>query len=69
MGMCEISVLLTIYRRSAKCLITKPSSYRTFQLGYKNQSVYGVSGTNRCCFSDRYKTYQYSIGRAYNSWM
>jgi hypothetical protein len=27
----------------------------TFQLGYKNQSVYGVSGTSRCLFSDKYK--------------
>jgi len=25
-------------------------------LGYKNQSVYAVSGTSRCLFSDKYKT-------------
>jgi len=33
-------------------------SYRavnTFLLGYKNQSVYAVSGTSRCLFSDKYK--------------
>jgi len=27
----------------------------TFQLGYKNQSVYGVIGTSRCLVSDKYK--------------
>jgi hypothetical protein len=27
----------------------------TFHLGYKNLSVYGVSGTSRCLFSDKYK--------------
>ena len=37
-----------------------PSPYRavnTFHLGYKNQSVYAVSGTSRCLFSDKYKTW------------
>ena len=29
---------------------------KTFQLGYKNQSVYAVSGTSRCLFWDAYKT-------------
>ena len=24
--------------------------YKTFHLGYKNQSVYAVSGTSRCLF-------------------
>ena len=28
-------------------------------LGYKNQSVYAVSGTSRCLFSDKYKTHKY----------
>jgi len=27
--------------------------------GYKNQSVYAVSGTSRCLFSDKYKTHKY----------
>ena len=51
---------------------TASSSYRavnTFHLGYKNQSVYAVSDTSRCLFSDKYKTYKYSVGRAYSCWM
>ena len=30
----------------------------TFHLGCKNQSVYAVSGTSRCLFSDKYKTHK-----------
>jgi hypothetical protein len=37
-----------------------------FYLGYKNQSVYAVSGTSRCLFPDKYKTHKCSVGRAYS---
>jgi hypothetical protein len=36
-----------------RLLYLRPSSYRavnTFQLGYKNQSIYDGSGTSRCLF-------------------
>ena len=36
----------------------------TFHLGYKNQSVYAVSGTSRCFSSDKYKIHKYGVGRA-----
>ena len=48
-------------------LYLKPSPYRavnTFYLGYKNQSVYAVSGTSRCLFSDKHKTHKYSVGQS-----
>ena len=52
------------------CLWVKPESpYRavnTFHMGYKNQSVYAVSGTSRFLFSEKYKTHKYSVGRAYS---
>jgi len=33
---------------------------------YIYQSVYAVSGTSRCFFSDKYKTHTYSVDRMYN---
>jgi len=47
-------------------LYLKAQPYRavnTFHLGYKNQSVYDVSGTSRCLFTDKYITLKYSVGR------
>ena len=41
-------------------------SVNTFQLCYKNQSVYAVSCTSRCLSSDKYKTHEYSVGRTYS---
>jgi len=49
----------------ANCFIYRPSPYsavNTFHLSYKNQSDYGVSGTSRCFFSDKYKTYWDGVG-------
>jgi hypothetical protein len=45
------SFTLTFKRRSADRFIYRLIPYRavnTFHVGYKNQSVYAVSGTNRC---------------------
>jgi hypothetical protein len=46
------------------CFIYRPNPYRavnTFQLDYKNQSIYDVTGTSRCFLSDKYNTYQYNV--------
>jgi hypothetical protein len=39
---------------------------KNFHLRYKNQSVYDISDIGHCLFSDKYKTYKYSVGRTYN---
>ena len=70
--MCKVREHKILVRRGSryinplntKCrlLYLRPSSYRavsTFHLGYKKQSVYVVSGTSRCLFSDKYKTRKY----------
>jgi hypothetical protein len=44
---------------------------RTFHLGYKNKSVYYVSGTSRCLFSDNYKTTMWAertVIKMFNCW-
>jgi hypothetical protein len=46
-----------------------PSLYRavnTSHLGYKNHSVYGVSGTSYCSCSDKYRTHKHSVSSAYS---
>ena len=50
-------------------LFKDPVRTALFHLGYKNQSVYVVSGTSRFSFWDKYKTHKYSVGRAYSCWI
>ena len=53
----------------SKFRVYRPSSYRavnTFHLGYKNQSVYYISVTSRCLFSDPHKTHKCILGRTQN---
>jgi hypothetical protein len=53
-------------------VLFKDSSYcavNNFHLGYKNPSVYGVSGRSRCLFSEKYKTHKYNVASGYGSWM
>jgi len=64
-------LVLTSYRGDSRAVfVVGPyCAVNAFNLGYKNQSVYTVSGTSRCLFSDKYKTQKYSVSRAYNCWM
>ena len=71
-SVCHTPIQHTASLKTKLRLLWRPSSYRavnTFYLGYKNQSVYAVSGTSRCLFSDKYKTHKNSVGRAYSCWM
>ena len=44
-------------KRRQLYLRTRPyRAVKAFHLCYKDQSVYAVSGTNHCFFSDKYKT-------------
>ena len=61
---CEMACVLFVVQTDTLCVCYTQvlSAYRavnTFHLGYKNQSVYAVSGTSRCLFSDKYKTHKY----------
>ena len=52
----------TVIEDIGELILYISSPYRalnTFHLGYKNQSVYTVSGTSRCLFSDKYKTHKF----------
>jgi len=48
----------------AKLLYLKKQyrAVKTFQLGFKNQSVYVTYGRSRRLFRDKYKTHKYSVG-------
>jgi len=63
-------VLIILLKTKRRLFYLKTLPYRavnTFHLGYKNQSVYAVSGTSRCLFWDKYNTNKYSVGRMCNS--
>ena len=55
----DIGRPLNTLQAKRRPLYIKPQSVpavSTYHLCYKNQSVYAVSGTIRCLFSDKYKT-------------
>jgi len=67
-GEFEYLTLFNPLKTNVRSLYLKAHSYRavnTFHRGYKNQSIYAVSGTSRFLFSDKYKTHKYSVDRAY----
>ena len=57
---------INLLKTKHRLLYLKTRAVNTFNLGYKNQSVYAVSDTSRSLFSDKYKTHKYSVGRAYS---
>ena len=64
-------IIINPLKMKRRLLYLKPQFVprsKQFKLSYKNQSVYGVSGTSCCLFSDKYEK-TYSVGRAYRSWM
>ena len=55
-GIWQTDLKINPLKTKRRLLYLRPRSYRavnTFHLGYKNQSVYAVSGTSRCLFSDK----------------
>jgi len=69
---CVSGVILNIYQTvnpfkdEAQTALYKDPVRTALGSGYKNQSVYAVSGTSRCLFSDKHKTHKYSVGGAYS---
>jgi hypothetical protein len=64
-----VPILLNSLKTKRRLLYLKTQSVPRSKHFYKNQSFYGVRGTSRCWSSDKYKTHNYSAGRAYSCWM